>query len=241
MPPVTLLPAGPILTKPVVTALEAWVRGQAIPLSGEQLSTAITALSVRLEPAPPQVVDEAITEIKKFLDAFGMKSANPQAVLLAYREVLGRMPPDLIRRVVQRLVTGWKWGSRIPLPADLTALVNEDWSRRTKLLHKAQEAHRILSRRPRDTSHLPKISQEEAQKVLDRFRSKSTIRPPSSKLRGSSRGPDPDDDQNFEADKARVDEMIKQIMGESNGEPSEQAELKPRVENTQEVRGEPMP
>jgi len=47
-----------------------------------------------------------------------------------YRETLKDLPGDLVRKAVKELTATWRWGNRLPLPADFRNAVGEALERR---------------------------------------------------------------------------------------------------------------
>ncbi|MCR4282793.1 MAG: hypothetical protein NUV72_07175 [Bauldia sp.] len=66
--------------------------------------------------------------LKPLLDfavAFGIKLPDRDGLIAIYLEAV-RLPADLLREAVDRAVRSWKWGNRLPMPAELVGMVEPE-------------------------------------------------------------------------------------------------------------------
>jgi hypothetical protein len=106
----------------------------------QSLSTLIANLNDALTPAPDDVYVKALTKLIEFSMAFGIPSGDPEAMQRIYREKLGDLPGDLLMRAIIRVTDKWTWGNRLPMPAEIRAVIAGELSYRRTLLTKARVA-----------------------------------------------------------------------------------------------------
>lgn len=134
----------PVLTGteplPLLKTLAQWQPMYDPPGTPAELSTVSSALQRGLMPASPLQYQQAERDLKTWMKGFGIQSADPEAVLLAYRKTLAHLPPDLLTLAVERIIAKWKWGSKPPMPADILETVAGDWATRRMLASRAKVA-----------------------------------------------------------------------------------------------------
>jgi hypothetical protein len=88
-----------------------------------------------------------VARIFDFARTFGL--ANPDAGMATkfYRDALADMPQDLLSRAVSDICREWKWGNKIPLPADLRNQVERELTQRKVDLSRLElVASRVVAR-----------------------------------------------------------------------------------------------
>ncbi|MBC8158173.1 MAG: hypothetical protein H8E94_02455 [Alphaproteobacteria bacterium] len=81
-------------------------------------------------PCDAQAFAVAIDKLFKFGRTFGLKNQATEDATKFYREALKDLPADLVVKAVDGAIKSWKWGNRLPLPADLMDEVKDEWARR---------------------------------------------------------------------------------------------------------------
>lgn len=119
-----------------------------VPETGENLQSIIETLRRWLVQADPYTFGLQMARLFEFARSFGINVPNETSALKIYRATLEVLPPDLLTLAITRTVETWKWGNRLPLPADVRAMVSEELIRRRLDLTKAQTAQRKLFRKP---------------------------------------------------------------------------------------------
>lgn len=109
------------------------------------ISKAISGASSSLVPATEMEAADALKLLFAFCRAFALGNPDPAAQLPFYRNALKDLPADLLRQAVERVTGNWRWGNRMPLPADVRAQVGDVLAARKVAKVKAEVA---LSRCP---------------------------------------------------------------------------------------------
>jgi hypothetical protein len=124
-----------------------------------------------LAPCTPQAMSVGLAKLLEFARAFGLTDADrdqTRTILEMYKKALGHLPGDLVVKAAERAVTHWKWGNRMPLPADLLELVSEDMAKRHHVRLKLTTA--LAKARREANSAKPPMTDEmrrKAQELLD--------------------------------------------------------------------------
>lgn len=84
---------------------------------------------MRLEPASPLQFGRAILPLLEFGRQFGIKIPDPEGLIEIYLDAV-KLPHDLLAVAVSRAIETWKWGNRLPMPAELMALVETEMNER---------------------------------------------------------------------------------------------------------------
>ena len=118
--------------------------------TSENLMMMIRNLKPWLEPAGPQTFAVQLARLMEFARAFNAEIPSPDKAAKIYRETLGTLPADLLDLAISRTKETWRWGNRLPLPADIRATVREDFARRRlemsklrAMMGKAKSSHPI--------------------------------------------------------------------------------------------------
>lgn len=132
------LPAQKPTTEPISSGawdwLEDWKPHQPVPLSKVLLEAMQAELERTLYPAGPQEMAIALDKLFRFARTFGISTETTEEATVFYRDALKKYPIDLIIVAVDRVCASWRWGSKLPLPADLTNEVSGDFRRRRSKL-----------------------------------------------------------------------------------------------------------
>lgn len=117
-------------------------------LRPETVHGAIAAFQAALAPADARVFAVAMDELLAFGRSFNIGVPDPKGAVAAYRQALSDLPGDLILQAVRAAVASWAWGNRLPMPADLRALITDELWRRKRALTKAEAAGRRVRSQP---------------------------------------------------------------------------------------------
>ena len=94
--------------------------------------------------------------------AFGITQGDPSKAQKIYHKTLAHLPADVLHVAMDRVMTGWTWGNRMPMPAEILEMVSGELSKRKMLIAKCEMA---LSRLPKPVDNGPKVSFSPAQIV----------------------------------------------------------------------------
>jgi len=92
----------------------------------------------------PETVAVLVAELMAFSRAFNIPVPDVQAATDAYVDGLRNLPEDLLVEAVHHARTTWKWGMRMPTPAEVREPVAEEFERRNRELTRARLALRKL-------------------------------------------------------------------------------------------------
>jgi len=128
-------------------------------LTRDRLQAAIDAQQALLEPADIKAFAVLVAKIFEFARTFGLANPDTEAATKFYREALSDLPPDLLQRAVSDVVREWKWGNKIPLPADIRNQVEAELTARKVMLVRLEMAEKrapmpVSSTAKFDTSRL---------------------------------------------------------------------------------------
>lgn len=105
-------------------------------------------LLAALVPAPVQVMAIELVRILDFARTYNVAIPDREGALAIYRESLADLPTDLLGLAVERIVKTWAWGNRLPMPADIRALVVDDLARRKLAMVRLTMLERQAARQP---------------------------------------------------------------------------------------------
>ena len=88
------------------------------PSSGA-LASPLERAQYALKPASTEEFGVEIDRLFRFARTFGIRPESVEDMTAFYRQALDDMPADLIREAVDDVIRKWKWGKKMPLPADL--------------------------------------------------------------------------------------------------------------------------
>lgn len=89
-----------------------------------------------LRPATDREFAVCIERLFEYAQTFGLSGQNVASAVRFYHEAMDGVPPDMVAEAVSRCTRNWKWGNRMPLPADLREhLPDEYWERRRAALN----------------------------------------------------------------------------------------------------------
>jgi hypothetical protein len=124
---------------PSVVTAERWLQDWLLDWRpGDQIPEAVTiarlqAVMTALEDSPTTEAQfwVAIEPLFKLGDTFGLPTPPTPAVQLYWR-ALQDLPVLVVVETVETLVRTWKWGNRLPLPAEVREQVPKAYLRRLK-------------------------------------------------------------------------------------------------------------
>lgn len=105
-------------------------------------------LMTMLRPASSKEFMVAIDDLFKFARAFRLGNVDAESATGFFYEAVADVPIDILRVAVKSLIGNWRWGNRMPLPADLRASVPAEFGERKHALANVErsllsEARRI--------------------------------------------------------------------------------------------------
>lgn len=124
--------------------LEEWQIQDQLPatFTEHKLTAAYQRIQQSLAPADEKAMAVALDQLFRFARTFGIPSQDATNATAFYRDALKEYPPDLLTKAVRSVCANWKWGNRMPLPADLKEAVSKEWLRRQLLAMRLRQAMR---------------------------------------------------------------------------------------------------
>lgn len=113
-------------------------------LTHSQLDLAIGAQRQLMEPSDVKSFAVIIERLFSFARTFGLANPDTRAATGFYREALKDVPTDLVDRAVSAVCRDWRWGNKLPLPADLRNQVSEEMTSRRVMLARMEMAAKRL-------------------------------------------------------------------------------------------------
>jgi len=107
-------------------------------LSRAEIDGQLAAYTRGLTPATREFWATQLDRLYLFAAVFKVPMDNVKRTTELYQEALADIPPSLVRRAVDEALKTWRWGNRLPMPAELRAPIDEALERRKR-------AHRILT------------------------------------------------------------------------------------------------
>lgn len=112
--------------------LASWSPADPVPadLTQERTAALIVAQRASLAPTEAKAFAVLIERLFAFARTFGIANPDAAEATRFYRDTLGDLPPDLLERAIATICRDWKWGHKLPLPADVRAAVVDELVRR---------------------------------------------------------------------------------------------------------------
>lgn len=132
--------------------LASWNASMVLPdhVTDDMLNLAVADATAALTPATVQTFAVTISELFEYAWAFDIGSfaglsederrKKTAAQSKLYREALEDIPADLLALSVKRIRTSWKWGNKMPMPADLREAISDEMAKRKSSLARPQMA-----------------------------------------------------------------------------------------------------
>ena len=120
---------------------EAWETTLPAGIDYAMLNGALEAAISRLVRCPVRVFAALMDKLLGFAQTFSIKVPDPAALIEIYRARVD-LPADLMALAVDRAIGEWKWGNRLPLPAELTGFAAAEMIERARDLRKIKTAQR---------------------------------------------------------------------------------------------------
>lgn len=97
---------------------------------------------------PPRLktLSVLIGQLRRMADGFGIPVEDWAVLTRLYREGLDDVPPDLLRLMLKRVLVQWTNGFRLPLPAELRALIAPELAAHTAALLQQRRAEQQARR-----------------------------------------------------------------------------------------------
>lgn len=127
-------------------------------------------------PAPAtsdflKALSTVIGQLRRLADAFGIRVEDWAEMTRLYSDGLDDLPPELMPLMVKRLMKRWDNGFRLPLPAELRAMIAPELAAHTTaLLHRRREEQkaRLATLRVLPCGLRPETRAEEAARLKAR-------------------------------------------------------------------------
>jgi hypothetical protein len=122
--------------------LQRWQTSEPLPsgVTAEAISRVIAAHDAALQPAPAEVFAVSVDRVFAFARTFNIAVPDTKAAVRFYRDGLADIPADLLDLAMRRAVDGWKWGNRLPMPADIKAQIAPELAARKLALARLKTA-----------------------------------------------------------------------------------------------------
>lgn len=129
----------------VLRMLDGWITAHELPpgITPDLLYAAEADARHALEPASGEAFAVLIDRLFQFAETFSIKDAGIRDAMKFYVEALDDIPPDLLERAIDGVVRNYKYGHRLPPPADLRAVVEEELSARMKARARIEAAQKF--------------------------------------------------------------------------------------------------
>jgi hypothetical protein len=141
--------------------LENWEAWHQLPegVTLPALKAELEIVERTLEPASSPQMAVGIAKLLDFARAFGITNAEGSQVRSMaefYRQGFEDVPGDLVLLACERASREWRWGNRMPLPADLKAMISEELGRRRVVQARIRSAM-MKARVPEPRPPLPPV------------------------------------------------------------------------------------
>lgn len=97
-------------------------------------------MRVSLKPADLKHLAVAVRKIIAFGRNHNIKMPDPASVTEDYCQHLKALPSDLLDKAVLSLTGTWRWGNRLPMPAEILEAVQEEMTARVVMRGKVRMA-----------------------------------------------------------------------------------------------------
>jgi hypothetical protein len=156
-----------------LSALEEWQPREQLPETWTvaQLETTAASLKAQLSPCQPEALMVEIAKLMDFGRAFNLPIPNTATLIDNYRDKLGHLPADILQTACHETTSSWKWGNRMPMPADILEAANRHLTARKIIEGRAKLA--LLKLRTRTASISP-ISSSAAKQQAERMTKRTT-------------------------------------------------------------------
>lgn len=94
-----------------------------------QVEVALEVANERMKPCDPKTFAVLMKNFLTWAQGFGVKVHDASVITASYRAKLD-LPADLMAVAVDRAMGEWKWGNRLPLPAELKGFVSDELAER---------------------------------------------------------------------------------------------------------------
>lgn len=153
------------------------------PAPASELLTVISKLERDLIPATKEEYQEIMTRLADLGAGFGIVAPDPARIMKIYRDTLSPMPAELLSIAITRIKLTWKYGNRMPLPAEIRAMVSREWAEAHRCLNRAKIAlqkaqdHRPPVKEPVNHQQLDQLMAEFRKTMASKSRLSSSEKP----------------------------------------------------------------
>lgn len=171
MAEITTIPNSNALTaKPLLelSEIEDWRLCDPLPEAWtvSRLENTGTQLQCGLLPCQPEELMVAIGQLTDFGRTFNLPIPNLSGLIERYQQDLAHLPGDILAKAAKQIMASWKWGNRMPMPADILALAHPYLMQRKMAAGRVRIALGKLTTR---TSSISPISSTAAKSQCERM------------------------------------------------------------------------
>ncbi len=109
----------------------------------------MSAYQASLVPADAKAFGVIIDRLFQFVRTFGIGNPDVVTATRFYRQGLADLPADLLSEAVDAIVRDWRWGAKLPLPADLRNAVADELQARSAPLRRLEVLKRFKMDEPK--------------------------------------------------------------------------------------------
>ena len=124
--------------------LRGWTPAYDLPIeiTPAGLDRAAANANTGLAPVTTKELAVIMDRLFSFTETFGIKDAGIRKAMQFYRETLSDVPADLLVKSVDGVIRTYKYGHRLPVPADLRTEIEDDLRLRLAARNSIETARR---------------------------------------------------------------------------------------------------
>lgn len=160
----------------VLSGLSKWRVGDDPFATKAELITVATALEAPLQQTLKTNNPEALkafavfsAQLLEFGRAFGIPIANPDVLIGIYKRDLADIPAALFQPALEAVTGNWRWGNRMPMPADIRAAISKQRQERESQVARARVAALYAPQSLKSTLPKDRVSPDMFKKFVDSF------------------------------------------------------------------------
>jgi hypothetical protein len=158
-----------------LSAIELWRPMETIPETWTvaHLEQTLSRLERGLRPCQPEELMIGIATLMRFGRTFNIAIPDSAGLVDEYRTKLAHLSADILDKAIGETTASWKWGNRMPMPADILASAQRHITRRMMLQGRAEIALRKLKTQ---MASISPISSNAASRQAERMIERATKR-----------------------------------------------------------------